>query len=290
MANPRVLAVNLEKEEYIEQAYFFRMLCLRIGQGQSTQEILEILDQEILSTTKLPFAIGFLRAELKHTGQLSRGFERLGHYFTPFQTLLVKSAENEKMKFSVESSLGCLENEAIYRSKQPTQAGLFIYQFEVLARNHLGYDEGLIAMSRDPFYPPEWQSFIADARHQLGVVDFADLIYLRSIWYILDQRRNNPEYEAPIDPLFGEKEGKIAGANRNRDPLYLFAALQRQLGYPALPKKSEKETEQAILIVLQSKIRDLEGRIRLMEQEIKGQVDLEHFAKPEMFQGDFKDD
>ena len=98
--------MNLEKEEYIEQAYFFRMLCLRIGQGQSTQEILEVLDQEILSTTKLPFAIGFLRAELKHTGQLSRGFERLGHYFTPFQTLLVKSAENEKMKFSVESSLG----------------------------------------------------------------------------------------------------------------------------------------------------------------------------------------
>ncbi len=284
------MAVELEKEEYIEQAYFFRMLCERIGQGLSTQEILEVLDQEILSTTKLPLAIGFLRAELKHTGQLSKGFERLSHYFTPFQTLLIKSAENEKMKFSVECALGCLENEAIYRSKQPTQGGLFLYQFEVLARNHLGYDEGLIAMSRDPFYPPEWQSFIAQARHQLGVIDFADLVYLRSIWYILDQRRNYPGYEPPIEPLFGEKEGKIAGANRNRDPLFLFGAMQRQLGYPALPRKSQKKSEQAVLLGLQNKIRDLEGRIRLLEQETKGQVDLDLFAKPEMLQGDFTDD
>ena len=34
-----------------------------------------------------------------------------------------------------------------------------------------------------------------------------------------------------MPPLFAEKEGKIAKANRGRDPL-LFAALQRQLGYP----------------------------------------------------------
>ena len=41
-----------------------------------------------------------------------------------------------------------------------------------------------------------------------------------------------PEWEPPHEPLFGEKEGKIAKASRGRDPLYLFAALQRQLGYP----------------------------------------------------------
>ena len=39
-----------------------------------------------------------------------------------------------------------------------------------------------------------------------------------------------------IPTLFGEKEGKIARANRGRDPLYLFSALQRQLGYPEVPR------------------------------------------------------
>ena len=39
-----------------------------------------------------------------------------------------------------------------------------------------------------------------------------------------------------MPPLFGEKEGKIAKASRGRDPLFLFAALQRQLGYPEVPR------------------------------------------------------
>ena len=44
------------------------------------------------------------------------------------------------------------------------------------------------------------------------------------------RRRTVAPPEKPM--LFGEKEGKIAWANRKKDPLYLFAALQRHLGYP----------------------------------------------------------
>lgn len=282
--------MSLENEEYVEQTYFFRVLRERISQGLSTQEILESLDQEILSTTKLPMAIGFLRSELKHSGNLSGGFERLAHYFSAFQAHVMRSAENDRMKFSIHNALSCLEKEALYRSGKPTQSGLFIYQFEVLARNRLGYEDGLNAIAKDRFYPKEWQEFISDARNQLSVVDFADLVYLRSEWYVIEQRRKDPAYDPSLSPLFGEKEGKIAGANRNRDPLYLFAALQRQLGYPEVPRYVEKTQEQALLTVLQSKVRDLEGRIRLLEQETKGHVDLAEFAKPQLLRDDNEDE
>jgi hypothetical protein len=53
-------------------------------------------------------------------------------------------------------------------------------------------------------------------------VDFADLIYVRSQYYLTmnRQRGKEPSPEKPM--LFGEKEGKIAWANRRKDPLYLF--------------------------------------------------------------------
>ena len=41
--------------------------------------------------------------------------------------------------------------------------------------------------------------------------------------------------------LFGEKEGRIAMANRRKDPLYLFSALQRHLGYPSVPRPIKDE-------------------------------------------------
>ena len=63
-------AAVLDREEYIEQAYFFRVLRDRLADGMATQEVLERIDQEILSTTRLPYAIQFLAAELKHTGLL----------------------------------------------------------------------------------------------------------------------------------------------------------------------------------------------------------------------------
>src|SRR4051812_43811420 len=72
----------LEREEYVEQAYFFRVLRERMAGQMAAQDILGRLHEEMLSTPRLPYAIQFLSAELKHTGLLSSGFSRLPHYFT----------------------------------------------------------------------------------------------------------------------------------------------------------------------------------------------------------------
>ena len=70
-------ATLLDREEYIEQAYFFRVFRERLAQNMAAQEILDHIHEEILSTTRLPYAVQFLATELKHSGLLSSGFARL---------------------------------------------------------------------------------------------------------------------------------------------------------------------------------------------------------------------
>src|SRR5258708_6995730 len=98
-------AIILDREEYIEQVYFFRMLRERMASNMSAQDILERIHEEILSTTRLPFAIQFLATEMKHSGDLSSGFSKLPHYFTPFQTLVITRAEEEGMRFTMDTAL-----------------------------------------------------------------------------------------------------------------------------------------------------------------------------------------
>lgn len=272
----------LDREEYIEQGYFFRVLRERLTHEMATQEVLAAIDQEILSTTHLPYAIQFLAAEVKHTGLLSSGFGRLGHYFTPYQAFLMRGTEDQTSRFSLDTCLLVLQREAEYRAGQPTCAGMFVYQFEVLCRNRLGYDEGLIAMAGDPFYDPDWKAYLDLLRRQIGLVDFADLIYARSDFYLSEQRRRDPGYEPPLPPLFGEKEGKIARANHGRDPLYLFSALQRQLNYPEVPRPRPRDDLAAKLDTLQVRYRELESRLKLLEAEVRGQIDLSQFGKPDL--------
>jgi hypothetical protein len=121
-------------------------------------------------------------------------------------------------------------------------------------------------------------------RRQLGAVDFADLVYVRSELYVREQRRADPDYQPPVPPLFGEKEGRIAWANRGRDPLFLFAALQRQLGYPEVPRSQPPGDLGSVLVSLRAKVRELEARVKLVEGELRGQVDLTQFGKPELLQ------
>jgi hypothetical protein len=284
------MAAVLEREEYIEQAYFFRTFRERQTGNVATQEILHGIHEEILSTTRLPLAIQFLATELKHTGMLSSGFARLGHYFTPFQTYVIRRTEEESARFTTETALLILEREAEYRASQPTPQGLFVYQFEVLSRNRLGYDEGLAAIGTDPFYNDEWRAYAGLVRRQGGTVEVADLVYLRSELYVLEQRKTQPEYQPPVPPLFGEKEGKIAKANRGRDPLYLFAALQRQLGYPQVPRARPPDDLASRFLALKARVRELEQRLQLVESELRGQIDLTKFGKPEMLQGPRDDD
>jgi hypothetical protein len=280
------MATILDREEYIEQAYFFHILRERLAQNTPAQEVLDGVHEEILSTTRLPYAIQFLATELKHTGMLSSGFARLAHYFTAFQTFVIQQTEREGKRFSMGIALLILEREAGYRAAQVTRPGLFVYQFEALSRNRLGYDGGLEAMIADPLYDDDWRGFLQMVRQQVGVVDFADLVYVRSELYVKDQRREHSDYQPPVPALFGDKEGKIAKANRGRDPLYLFSALQRQLGYPEVPRPAPRDDLASKVEALRAKVRELETRLKLIDMEVKGHVDLTPFlVKPELLQG-----
>lgn len=276
----------LDREEYIEQAYFFRTLRERMFEEKiPTQIVLDRIHEEILAITRLPMAIQFLSTELKHSGLLGSGFARLAHYFTAFQTYVIEQSEDDRNRFSIDISLLVLERESQYRSGTPTPQGLFVYQFETLSRNRLGYEEGLRRMQADSMYDDNWRGYVDFVRRQIGGVDFADLVYLRSDWYVTDQRRQNPDYNPPLPPLFGEKEGRIAKANRGRDPLYLFAALQRQLGYPEVPRIKGMDDPTTKLVALQAKVKELDIRLKLVEGEQRGKVDLSEFlAKPELLQ------
>ena len=146
----------LDRSEYVEQAYLFQLLRERSAEEMPMQELLEQIRYELLSTTKLPFAIDYLLTELKHSGLMSPAMTRLAHYFTPFQAFLVHQAEEETGRFTMQTALQVLESEANYRLKECTAAGLFFFQFEVLCRNRLHYDRGLTAISFDPIFSKDW--------------------------------------------------------------------------------------------------------------------------------------
>ena len=272
----------LEREEFVEQAYFFRVLRERMAQNMPAQDVLSSIHEEILSTTRLPMAIQFLATELKHSGIVATGFSRLPHYFTAFQAFVVRQAEQEGLRFTMPTAFLLLEREALYKSAQPTKPGLFVFQFETICRNRLGYVEGLNAMAQEPFYDAAWRHYIDTVCRQVGVVEFSELVYLRSELYVTDQRRANPTYAPPVAPLIGEKEGKIAKASRGRDPLFLFAALQRQLGYPEVPRPRAADDSAPRVESMVVKMRELEARIKLVEGELRGNVDLSQFGAPDL--------
>ena len=151
----------LDREEYIEQAYFFRMVRERIKENLSTQDILIHVHEEILATTRLPLAVQFLATEIKHTGLLSSGFRLLPHYFTEFQSFVIEQTEDEHKRFSIDLGLLILEREALYRADKPTPPGLFVYQLEALSRNRLGYERGLDCIEADPMYDAGWKEYVA---------------------------------------------------------------------------------------------------------------------------------
>jgi hypothetical protein len=268
----------LQREEYIEQAHLFRTLSERLTENVPMQELLEHVKQEILSTTRLPLAIDFLLTELRHIGMMSTAMERLPHYFTPFQTYVMREAEAERGRFDLRIAVDILRHEADYRAKSPVPQAMFMFQFECLCRNRLKYDPGLGAVAGDPIYDDAWRQWINELRLRIGMVDFADLIYVRSQFNIVHRTRPGeppPEPEKPL--LFSEKEGKIAWANRQKDPLYLFAALQRHMGYPAVPRPKRPDESLNLLPLLNLQVQRLEARIKLLEDEARGGIDITKF-------------
>ncbi len=278
----------LPREEYVEQQHLFEVLGQRLRENNPAQEILGMIREEILATTKLPMAVDFMAAELRHLGAFASAMERLAHYFTPFQCFVMREAENDSGRFDLRVGLDILAREAEYRARGASRQGLFLYQLEVLSRNRIGYDAGLEAIARDPAYDESWQNWIFTVRRQIGIVDLADLIFVRSEYY--HERRaadaGNPAEAAAMAaaaaadgfaPLFGRQEGRIAWANRGKDALLLFAALHRQLGYPEAPRPKPEDPEQRLLPQMARRVEQLESRLKLVEEEQRGGINLERF-------------
>lgn len=269
----------LEREEYVEQAYFFRILRERIPQNLPLQECLRQGKEELLATAKLPMAVDFLRTELEHSGVFATAMARLPHYFTSFQTYIAQEAENERGRFDMLVALDILRAQAEFLANGASRQGLFVFQFELLCRNRLRYDQGLTAIAADPWYDSEWRDWILIVRRQVGIVDFADLVYVRSQYYV---NRRSAQAGGPVTPekpvLFGEKEGKIAWANRDKDPLFLFAALQRHLGYPTVPRLKPPDESAQLVPQIMRRLERLETRLKLLEEEERhGTFDITKF-------------
>ncbi|MEZ6044321.1 MAG: hypothetical protein R3C11_01800 [Planctomycetaceae bacterium] len=267
---------TLDREEYVEQAYFFKSYSERLIDNLPAQEILASISEELLATTNLPKAIEFLKGEILLKGKVSDGMKRLPHYFTPFQTYVMARAEEDKSRFDISIALHILQKLAEYMSETPSRPGLFIYQFECLARNRLGYDAGMLAIADDPFYDEEWQSWLKKIRFQLGEHDFCDLIYFRSEHYVEERRHRTreKEYQPSYPIFFGRQEGRIAKANRGKDPLYMFSALQRQLNYPKVPRIKTSSQSPIIHPAVEQRLQRLEQRLQLLEAEAKDDFDI----------------
>jgi hypothetical protein len=274
------LSIMLDHEEYVEQAHFFSTLAERNSLGASTQELLGTVREEVLSSTKLPMAIDYLASELKLLGEFHTAMAKLSHYFTPFQTFVIGEAERDTGHFDMRLALTILAREATYRAKGATAQGIFLYEFESLARNRLGYDRGLEAVAGDSIFDDTWRAWIMTVRHQVGLVDFADLLYVRSEHCFA--RQSSAVAAGEIHPqeglvLFGEGEGRIARANRGKDPLLLFNALHRHLGYPDVPRPVKPDETPEVVPQLLRRLERLEARLRLVEEECKGGLDLTRF-------------
>jgi len=261
----------LPLEEYIEQAFFFETFRSRIEEGFSTQEFLTAIRSELLTTVQLPMAIGFLLTDLKHTGLISSAMRHINHYFTPFQTFVIAESERESSRFDFRIALEILAREAKYRSESPPIQGLFFYQFETICRNRLGYDRGLEMLMQDDIYTDDWKEWLTILRKQIGLVDFSEMIFYRSEFY------PKKDTDAPVVPLFGEREGRIAFASRHRDPVFFFSALSRHLGYPSVPRQHRATEEENLIPVLQRRIDHLENRLQMIEEELRGGVNLNRF-------------
>jgi hypothetical protein len=131
-------------------------------------------------------------------------------------------------------------------------------------------------------FDSEWKAWVATVGRQVGLVDLADLVYVRSPEYWRIEKRDalvSGRTDTGPDRviLFGEKEGRIARANRGKDPLFFFAALQRQLGYPLVPRPLPLAPSAESPALLARRLERLEMRVKLLEEESQGGIDLSRF-------------
>ena len=122
-------------------------------------------------------------------------------------------------RFSMEQALLILEREAKYKSENPARRPVH-FPVRVSVAKPAGLHPGTgAAMSADPLYTEDWRDYILMLQTRLGDVDFAKPHPSYYAHFVKERRKTNPEFEPKYPTLFGEREGKIARANRGRDPV-----------------------------------------------------------------------
>ena len=160
-------------------------------------------------------------------------------------------------------------------------------------------------MARDPAFDATWRDWIRTVRRQIGMVDLADLIYVHSEYY--HQRSESRQGEragassAPSERCeIGAEDGPARSDDQGARPLRRAgradragqspqgpAAIcsrrsHRQLGYPEVPRPQLADPEQALLPQLARRLEQLEARLKLVEEEQRGGLDLTKFyARPD---------
>ena len=185
----------LEREEYIEQVYFFRTLRERLIDGLPSQEILARIGEELLSTTKLPLAVSFLHVDMKGIGVdgAGHGADQPLFHAVPGPRRQPGRERHEPVSDGTSPARPGARSQVQIR--RAVAAGAFsCFSSRRLSRNRLGYNKGLAGMADDPIYSDDWKDYILTLRTRLGDVDFADLIFVRSEQFVRERRRLNPDF------------------------------------------------------------------------------------------------
>ena len=145
------MSTVLEREEYVEQAYFFRTFP-RTGRRQpafagSAGHARPGDPDDDPPASRRPVPGDGDQAQ-RPAGHGLRALARTTSI--RFRRSSFARPKTRSCRFSMDTALLVLEREATYRASNPTRPGLFVYQFETICRNRLGYWDGLTAMSEDP--------------------------------------------------------------------------------------------------------------------------------------------
>ena len=77
-------------------------------------------------------------------------------------------------------------------------------------------------------------------------------------------------------------------ANRQKEPLFLFGAMQRHLGYPAVPRPKPADKEKELIPQMARRIERLEMRIKILEEENRNGMDITRFYEKNKGKREFK--
>ena len=270
------------------------MLGERLRENMPAQEILGIVREEILATTKLPMAIDFMLAELRHLGAFSaRPWSGCTHYFTPFQCFVMQEAENDTAAVRpARRARNPRPRGRVPRRGRRRGRACSSTSSKCSAATGWATTRGWRPSPATRRIDETWRNWILTVRRQIGMVDLADLIFVHSEFYHerKPQRRAGrprPSADAPHGRGARPRAFRRCSASRKaaspgpiggKDPLLLFAALHRQLGYPEAPRAAAGGPRGAACCR-----RWLAGsnsskrRLKLVEEEQRGGINLEQF-------------